>query len=448
MKFRLRDYVLHPLAIKRRHDELLDSEYWAPERRRAWVQERLDRTLRQAVKNVPYYRRTLGPHESRFNAMIDELDLSELPILTRNDVRAHFDELYAEGITDLEGKTVRTSGTTGTPTRFVMDQESNLNQFAAMWRVLNWVGYRFGDRFADFKADPERRFPASYDARQNCLVFPVEHIKRDNVGVYVRALRTFRPVLIKTFPTSLNLVCHWMKELGLEGLEVRRVLCCAETLRDHHRATIEKILRCPVYDFYGQNERAAVISTCDRGRYHVHEEYSFVEFPDRRADRSEPGQSVEVVTTTFHNMAMPLIRYQTGDLVTLDDGAPCSCGRTYRTVEKIDGRLQDMVVAPDGRYLSSFEHAFYDAPGVQMSQIVQETTAGIEVKIVPAEDFAAAHLDPLEVRLRSMIGDEMRIEFSVVDSIPPGENGKIPFIISKPGSQAAEDDPAQPSRAR
>ena len=446
MKFRLVDYALHPFAIKHRHDALLESQYWAPARRREWVQEHLERTLRHAVKNVPYYRRTLAPYESRFNDMIDRLDLSGLPALSKQEVRVHFGELCADGISDVERNLVRTSGTTGTPTRFLMDQESNLNQFASLWRVLNWAGYRFGNRFVDFKADPGRRFPASYDARQNCIVFPLEHIKKENVPLYVRAIRMFRPVLIKAYPQTLNLVCHWMEELGLDSLPARRVICCAETLRDHHRATIEKVMQCPVYDFYAQNERAALISTCEKGRYHVHEEYSFVESAGERGDRSGPGKSVEVVTTTFHNLAMPLIRYQTGDLVTLGDGAPCECGRTYRTVGRIDGRLQDMIVAPDGRYLGSLEHAFFDAPGVQMSQIVQETTAGIEVKIVRAEDFVSEDLERVEARLRRMVGDEMDIEISLVDSIPPGQNGKIPFIISKPGSQAAQDDPAAAER--
>ncbi len=441
MKFRLVDYALHPLAIKRRHDVLLESQYWTPPQRREWVQERLERTLRHAVRNVPYYRRTLGPHESRFNEMIDRLDLSELPVLSKQDVRVHFDELCADGISSVERNLVRTSGTTGTPTRFLMDQESNLNQFASMWRALNWAGYRFGNRFADFRADPDKRFAASYDARQNCLVFPIEYLKKDNVPRYVNALKAFRPAVIKGYPTTLNLVCHWMKELGLDELQVKRVVCCAETLRDHHRATIEKVMQCPVYDFYAQNERAALISTCEKGRYHVHEEYSFVESPSEELDRPGPAKSIEVVTTTFHNLAMPLIRYQTGDLVTLGDGAPCECGRTYRIVGRIDGRLQDMVVAPDGRHLGSLEHAFFDAPGVQMSQIVQRTTAGIEVKIVRAKDFVAEDLERVEARLRGMIGDEMDIEISLVDSIPAGENGKIPFVISTPGSQAAQDDP-------
>jgi phenylacetate-CoA ligase len=440
MKLRLVDYALHPLAIKRLHDALLESQYWTPARRRDWVQERLERTLRHAVKNVPYYRRTLGPYETRFTEMIDRLDLSELPVLSKQDVRAHFDELCADGISVSERDLVRTSGTTGTPARFLMDRESNLNHFASMWRVLNWAGYRFGDRFADFKADPGKRLPANYDARQNCLVFPVEHLKKDNVALYVGMLKAFRPSLIKSYPPTLNLVCRWMKELDIVGLHPKQVVCCAETLLDHHRVVIEDVMRCPIYDFYAQNERAALISTCEKERYHVHDEYSYLEFPC--TGRLESENSAEIVATTFHNLAMPLIRYRTGDMVTLDDGAPCQCQRTYRTVRKIVGRVQDMVVTPDGLHLSTFEHAFLGSPGIRMSQIVQESTAGIEVRIVKAENYTEEDLEKVDAGVRRMIGDQMSVEYTFVDSIPAGENGKIPFVVSKPGSEAALRDPS------
>jgi phenylacetate-CoA ligase len=199
-------------------------------------------------------------------------------------------------------------------------------------------------------------------------------------------------------------------------------------------------MQCPVYDFYAQNERAALISTCEEERYHVHEEYSHLEFP-RIPSIPESCEDAEIVATTLHNLAMPLIRYRTGDSVTLDERTACQCGRTYRTVRRIIGRLQDMVITPDGLHLSSFEHAFLDSPGIQMSQIVQESISGIEVRIVKAENYTPEDLEKVDAGVRRMIGNQMRVDYMFVDSIPASENGKISFIISKPGSQAARTEP-------
>src|ERR671910_3806821 len=96
MIFRLRDFVFYPGVIKRFRGFLSESERWPQERLRAWVQERLERTLVHASTRVPYYKRTLAPFGGRFAPMVQRLDLTELPYLTKEDVRSHFEELRAD----------------------------------------------------------------------------------------------------------------------------------------------------------------------------------------------------------------------------------------------------------------------------------------------------------------------------------------------------------------
>lgn len=437
MIFRLRDYVLHPLAIKQFHDMLLESQYWTPERRREWVQERLEQTLHQAVRHVPYYRRTLGPYEPDFNDMIDRLDLSALPMITKEVVRENYDELSADNRKLSRRMTVRTSGTTGTPTEVRIDTPSNACQFASLWRVLNWSGYRFGDRFADLRRNPKTAPITKYDPTQNCLVLSVFHLKKENVPVLVERLHRFKPVLLKGYPSAVHLLCKWIEELGLTDFRPKRVVLCAETVLDHQRAAIDDVFGCPTFDFYNHNERAGLVSTCEEGRYHIHEEYSLLEFMDAKGRHASPGGSGEVVATTLHNEVMPLIRYQTGDLVSLDSTNPCSCGRTLRTLGRISGRVSDVIVTSDGRHLSGMEHPFMEAKGILYSQIVQETTDEIEVRIVRGNTFREGEIDKVEAGLRSVLSEDMGIRFTYVDEILPGENGKIQFVISKPGREAA-----------
>ena len=298
MIFRLRDFAFYPLAIWRFDRQLLESQYWSPAKRRAWVQERLERTLSHAVKNVPYYKRSLGPLASHFNEMIDRLDLSELPYLTKDAIRNHYDELCAVNANHSRTVPVNTGGSTGTPTRFFLDREANVSHFASIWRVLNWAGYRFGNRFADltghvFKND--RLF--EYDPRLNCLYLSSFNFKKENIPLYVERLKKFRPVLIKAYPSALDLFCRWVNETGLSPYRPRAVLTCAESLLDHQRAVIEQTLQSPVFDFYNQNERAALISTCERQVNHIHEEYSHVELARTSDNGLLSSQSAEIVAT-------------------------------------------------------------------------------------------------------------------------------------------------------
>ncbi len=436
MIFRLRDYLFSPLAIRRARDRLEASQRWSPEQRRGWVQARLERTLEHAVRHVPWYRRNLGPYQSRFQEMIDRLDLSELPLLTKDVVRNHFQELCAEDAQAYHPSFTETSGSTGTPTRFMLDRESNIEHFAAIWRVLNWTGYRFGQRYADLTGYlPRGDRLAAFDLRTNCLHLSSFNFKRRHMPAYVRLLQRFHPALVKAYPSAIELFCAWLRDLGIADYRPPVVLTCAESLLDHQRELIEAVLACPVHDFYNQNERACLVSTCEAGRYHIHEEYAWMEL----LPMPEPGAR-SIVATSFHNLAMPLIRYQTDDLAELGDGAPCACGRTYQTLGRIIGRVEDVVVTPDGRHVGRLDAAFKYSPGIRLSQVVQERVGEIEVRIVPADTFAPRDQERLEAELRARLGPAIGIRYRLVDEILPGRNGKVKFVVSRLKPRPEHDD--------
>lgn len=433
MIFRLRDYISSPLAIKAEHDRLARSQWWPERETRAHLQEQLERTLQHAVRNVPWYRATLGPHRGRFTEMIDRLDITDLPVLTKEHVREHYDALVAEEAWRYHPGTTETSGSTGTPTRFMLDRSSNVHQFAAIWRVLNWAGYRFGQRYVDLTGYlPRNDGLWSYDLRTNCLHLSSFNFKKEHIPAHARRLRAFRPALIKAYPSAIALFCRWLGELGIDDLRPPAVLTCAETLLDHQREAVQRVLGCQVHDFYGQNERAALISTCESGRYHIHEEYAFTELVPTESDGV-----ASIVSTTLHNRAMPLIRYRTDDLAEPALGEPCRCGRASRTVNRILGRIEDVAVTPDGRHVGRLDAAFKYSPGIRLAQVIQEEPGAIEVRIVRAGTFAQTDLDRLEHELRTRLGTSIGIRYAYVDDIPPGPNGKVKFMVSRLASARA-----------
>src|SRR5690606_28221227 len=116
---------------------------------------------------------------------------------------------------------------------------------------------------------------------------------------------------------------------------------------------IEERFGCRVFDWYGQNERVAAIGTCEQGRYHLMSDYSYVEL--------EPTpEGLEIVGTGFNNLAMPLIRYRTGDFVQLQDVDSCSCGRAFPVVRRIIGRDDDYIKLPDGSHVKRLSNVFKD----------------------------------------------------------------------------------------
>ncbi len=431
--FRLRNFVRYPRDIIRFHDRLRDAETWTPERRRAETQVRLERLLHHAVTNVPYYRETLAPFRASFPAMIDRLDLSELPVLTKDTVRAQGRALWADNHADYRPSVGTTSGTTGSPMAFALGRDSHTAHFASIWQMLNWTGYRFGDRFADLTGLELRNNAVhQMDRRLNCLRLCSYHLSRDTVTAFNDCLAKFKPRILKAAPSALFIYARFLRDEGIKPHQPPVVLTCSETIHPHYRETFNAVFTGQHFDFYNQNERACLFATCEHGAYHIFEDYSFVELD---GDGSGPAS---ILATTFHNFAMPLIRFQTNDLAEPAKAKTCACGRAYRTVGRILGRAEDVVVTPDGRFCSYFECVLEDFPEIRFTQLYQEDPSALEVRLVTTDAFDRINIPPrMERSMRKWLGEEIRIDFAFPDSLKPGPTGKTPFIVSHPGRQLA-----------
>jgi phenylacetate-CoA ligase len=139
----------------------------------------------------------------------------------------------------------------------------------------------------------------------------------------------------------------------------------------------------------------------------------------------------EIVCTGLNNLAMPFIRYRTGDTAVPKVGH-CTCGRGGALVDKITGRLEDVIVTPDGRFLSRLDFVFKELPQILEAQIIQETRSSLRIRVVPREGgLSDADKIRISSNLRERVGDEVRIQFDLVDSIPRLANGKFRYVISK-----------------
>jgi hypothetical protein len=100
-----------------------------------------------------------------------------------------------------------------------------------------------------------------------------------------------------------------------------------------------------------------------------------------------------------------------------------------------------VIVTPDGRHLAGLEHAFMESPGVRLSQIVQEDVDELQVNIVRGATFSPTDVTRIDAGLRRFVGESMRIRFNFVETIAAGRNGKLQFVVSRPGQAASSRQP-------
>jgi phenylacetate-CoA ligase len=142
------------------------------------------------------------------------------------------------------------------------------------------------------------------------------------------------------------------------------------------------------------------------------------------------GEWGELVCTGLINLAMPLIRYRVGD-AGIGAVGPCACDLNTSILSSIVGRIEDIVVTPDGRHVGRLDHAFKDMLNVKEAQIIQERVESILVKVVPRDGFGPDDERVILNELRLRLGDAIEIQTQLVDRIPRTATGKFRFVVSR-----------------
>jgi phenylacetate-CoA ligase len=139
--FFLRDFF-HPMAILRMRRNLERTQWMSEERLRAYQSARLRRTIRHAVRHVPYYRKLFQERGLRAEDIDCADDLRRLPPLSRKTVRDGGASFHADNMQSYRPVLARTSGSSGQALEYYVDRDSNALEFVHYWRHWGWAGYR------------------------------------------------------------------------------------------------------------------------------------------------------------------------------------------------------------------------------------------------------------------------------------------------------------------
>ena len=365
-------------------------------------------------------------------------DLLCLPILQKETLRQQERRIesdeYLAG--DRRYQSVHSSGTTGKAIHLKVSQRCFEREYAFRWLHRSWGGYRFGDKVAAFAGHPvvpiARMKPPfwrlNWSERQ--VIFSSQHITPETLCHYAMQLVRTQPDLIHGYPSSLYLVASYLDAEGINEVRPKAVYTHSETLLDYQRTALEAAFGCKVFNWYGNTELTAHIVECERGSLHVKSDHSLVEFIREDMEPARPGEIGEIVGTGFGNYATPLIRYATGDMARLSDRR-CGCGRPGLIIDELMGRVEDIIVTPDGRHVGRLDHVFKDMLNVVEAQILQDTVGAVRIRIVKRSDFDEADIHALEQELRLRLGGAIQLEYEFVDSIPRLPSGKFRFVVSK-----------------
>lgn len=373
-------------------------------------------------------------------------DAVTAPGLRLTDVEAHLRELVTDG-TD-PGKPWRgrwwaaaTAGTTGRRGVFVWDRTEWATVLASYARANDWAGLRVGVRHPMRLAVVSSRVPTHQSAVVGASLHSrlVPTLRLDATAPLpgtVAALNAFAPRLLVGYASALRDLATEQRA-GRLHIAPERVVSASEVLSTTTAHALALAWGSEPLDVYGATETAGLASPCRHGRRHLYEDLVICEAVDDAGAPVPPGvTSARLLVTVLFARTLPLIRYELTDQVILAPGR-CPCGRPFRLLAAVTGRVEDVLTLPGRRggqvrLHPNVWHEVLEADAVAGWQVVQEPgRLSVQVAAPTALDTGA-----VAARLRSALAEagvaDVPLEVRQVPAPQRTALGKAPLVRALP----------------
>lgn len=410
----------------------LDQTQWLPAAEIARMQfGQAAAVLRHAIATVPFYR-------ERFAAITvpDQLDWSfwrSLPLLERSTAQEQGTNMHSARIPPGHGNVRMTasSGSTGRPLQTLSTDVTHFYWLNLGLRDHVWHQRDLALKLAAIRTKVKNGSSPGWAEWSDAI--PTGPSVALNIEADADAqldwLMAEDPAYLLTHPTNLHALLTRAAERGMRPAGLRELRTFGEMLPAELRELARQVWGIGLTDMYSAEEVGYIALQCPASEnYHIQSENLLVEILNERGEPCAPGETGELVVTTLHNFAMPLIRYRILDHVEV--APPCTCGRSLTAIRRIVGRQRNMLAMPDGSFhWPAFPNWFAVAP-VRRFQIVQHDIRTIEVKLVCPQILTAQQEGSIRAMLTEKFGHPFDFRFSYPDDIASGSNGKFEDFVS------------------
>ncbi len=309
---------------------------------------RLVKTVERVYHNVPFYRKKMQELGLEPGDIKGIEDLQKLPFTTKNDLR----DTYPFGLFAApQSEIVRvhaSSGTTGKATVVGYTRKDLDIWSECVARALTMAGVSRNDIIQ--VAYGYGLFTGGLGAhggaeKLGAMVVPMS---TGNTKKLTTMMKDFGVTAIACTPSYLLHIAETLEEEdAIKDIKLKCAICGAEPWTENMRKQVEEKLHIHAHDIYGLSEIMGPGVACDCEYHkglHVYEDHFIPEIIDPETLQPvSPGETGELVFTTITKEGIPLLRYRTRDLTSIDY-TPCECGRTLARISRFKGRSDDMLI--------------------------------------------------------------------------------------------------------
>ncbi len=398
------------------HDELSQKQWLSKDEIEKLQLEKLKRLLSFSIQNIPFYKqRFVGFAPLRITSLDD---IKNLPIINKEELKAAGPDAIAKNRRRLISKT--TSGTTGPPFNFVIDRDFFSLEIARNLRIFDLPGLEIGEPWVLFTPLRDKK-SSIFSFLTNRLVLDANQITKertppccpssinnrlepdeDMIRHFCKRIQKHKPEAIYSYPSALIALATFIRKWGITDINIKTIISSGETLTPKIRILIKETLNGEVFNLYGTTEFPTIAEECkEHNGLHIFADSYIVEFVNNG----------EIVITDLDNYTMPFIRFQTGDL-GFPKNSQCKCGRNFPHMEITRGRISDLIITPDGKFLRRifFESLFKKNQEIKNFEITQNEHERIMISLMVDKPFPESRQEFLIRRCRDYAGNSIDIE--------------------------------------
>jgi phenylacetate-CoA ligase len=394
-----------------------------------WQSKKLNELITHAYYHTSYYKQIfddigLSPRDVR-----SVNDLSLLPVLTKENIKSNFENLIPDNIQLYPFKESATGGSTGNPMTYYLDNRSwsMINANA----IFNWekTGYTYGSKFIALGSTS--LFVNKKSSLKHQLYYKIKNkvglnginMSADVCSSYLKIIASQKIEFIYGYASSIYLLADFALKNNIKT-NIKACFPTSEVLTSHYRSIIESAFQCQVLNGYGANDGGINAFEQRDGFFDVG--YNSL----IRIDDPTFIKEGSALITDLFNYSMPLINYNVGDEIVINEISNKSYDYNGQIINKIKGRTSDILFFPNGRSITGpgFTVLFKDIP-VDYYCIEKKTSYSVICWITKLSDYTSQHRLIIERTLRYQIGEEIKIEIKTTKTPFVSKSGKRLYFI-------------------
>lgn len=399
--------LIHFLPLYRRERNLISV---------AFDQTTLEKAIRLAIRNVPYYK-------SYSQYCGDVFDITSFPLLRKKDIMGNERRFVSRTMPFSLYSKKETGGSTGQSLELYYSPQTIIKKEAMPQSVFSLIGDNLS--IATLRGNRPHSGATFEVLDSRHILLSSYKLSSATIDDYIKLLNDYRIECLHVYPSSLaifvRLAVSGGKSLRLPYL--KGIVSSSEIFSKEDKLLVKSVLpNVKLIDYYSQNELACAAVSVDGGPYIFNNNYGYVEF--RGTDERTPSGNriAEIVATSIMNQDMPFIRYATEDYVELDSqgNVVSIIGRTSDFVVNLRHEVVPCIVCTRTKSMQN----------VISFQYYQDTVGKVVFRVKVSKLFTKTDEGYLLEDMRDSFED-MECEVCVVDEIEKTKRGKQLRMIQK-----------------